>query len=358
MMTSRLDRLERFLAQGRPELLAVILLALAVFKAGFAFEVAAQSPTPAFPMPEPGLSPTSYGMPILVTALNLTGNAAAIGLVMLALTAATLALFALLLLRHRDDTEFVVAVIVLLGPIGVVALGNVGRHDWFVITGSLLLAWKGKSISWALLAVVLMVLGNPEQAFLASAALFLLTLVPSFRFMRKSAILAVTVSGIAVIALSLWVEVLGLDSRASWIDYHLGWGLKNFFLNLPLSIYAAYGAGWVLIAVLVWRCRGWTRVYAIAATIAIPFAATILTADQTRVFVGVSTVVAVLAFRYSALPFIDWMKSVFPGRWRLALLVALIALPAIEITYAGGVRTPFQWVFDFVVGQTSLVTAG
>ncbi len=357
-MTSRLDSLERFLAQGRPELLVLVLLGLAVFKAGIAFEVAAQSPTPAFPMPEPGLSPTSYGMPILVTTLNLTGNAAAIGSVMLALTAATLALFAFLLLRHRDDIGFVVATIVLLGPIGVVALGNVGRHDWFVISGSLLLAWKGGSISWALVAIVLMVLGNPEQAFLASAALFLLTLVPSFRFMRKSAILAVTVSGAAMFALSVWVEILGLDSRASWIDYHLGWGLKNFFLNLPLSIYAAYGVGWILIVVLLWRCRGRARFYAIGATIAIPFAVTMVTLDQTRVFVGVSTVVAVLAYRYSALSFIDWMKNVFPGRWRLALLVALIALPAIEITYAGGVRTPFQWIFDFVVGQTSLANAG
>jgi len=350
----RLRPVETFLAHGRVEVVVFVLLVAAIVKSGVAFEVVAQSPEPAFPLPEPGIAATSYGMPVLVTVLQLTGNAAAIGLTMLALTLVALFVFARTVFRSGRDTGLLVAGLVLLGPIGIAAFGNVGRHDWFLLVGSLLFALKGTRLGWGITAAVLMVLGNPEQALLASVALLLLTFVSPFRELRRSAMWAVVLIAVVMVGLTVWVELLGLDSRTSWIGFHVLSGLKTFLLNLPLSIYAAYGAGWVLVGILLWRTQGRSRWLAAIALLVIPLGATALTDDQTRVFVGVSTVVAVVVFQQIAADGVRWLETTFAGVWRTFLVGGLLLLPAIEITYLGGVRTPYEWIFDFLTSSTQL----
>ena len=343
-----LKNIEEFLAHGRIWTISILLLLIALLKSGVAFEVAAQNPQPAFPMPEPGIAPTSFGLPALVEIFQLTGNATAIGLMMFALTAIALSVFAFQMLRSSRDSGLVLAGLVLLGPIGVVAFGNVGRHDWFLLVGSLLFALKGSAVRWALVSSVLMVLGNPEQALLAVLALLVLSGIPKFRRYRRPSLCATAFVSVAAAGLTLWVELLWIDGRASWLGYHLVMGLQNFFVNLPLSIYAAYGAGWILVIALMLRTSGRFRAYAFVALVAIPLGATAITFDQTRVFVGVSVLVSVVVYREMAGASVVWLTKTFPERWRVLLLGILIILPAIEITYAGIVRPPYEWLFDFI----------
>lgn len=339
---------ESFWDNGQAWVVAVVLFGLALFKSGVAFEVAAQSPDLAFPLPEPGMAPTSFGMPLVVTVSGLEGNTIGIGLMMFLLTVIMLLVFALGLLRKDRSAGLIVTCLTLLGPIGVVALGNVGRNDWFLLAGSLVFALKGDRLPWALAAATLMVLGNPEQAFIALTVFLLLTFTPQFRQFRRSVLWSLLFVAVTAVVLALWVEALGLNSRASWIEYHLGFGLKNFTLNLPLSIYAGYGVGWAVVAVFIWKSKGKARALAVAALILIPFAVTATTADQTRVFVGVTTLISVVLYRWAAPGITVWLERILAQRWRTVWVLVLVLAPAIEITYAGAVRTPYEWIYEFM----------
>jgi len=350
--------LDKFLTRSPSIVLAGVLVLVALYKAGVAFEVSAQSPTPAFPLPEPGISPTSFGLPALVTALQLTGNATAIGLVMFALTAGMLFLFAFAILRRDREGGLVVASLVLLGPVGIAAFGNVGRHDWFVIAGSLLFVLLGRRVIWACIAAIVMVLGNPEQAFISLAIMFAVSFISQFHVWRRSSGIALMLAAMINVALVIWVESLGLDSRVSWIDYHLYWGLKNFLLNLPLSIYAAYGAGWFLILILLWRLRGSQRFLGLTFLVIVPLVVTAMTHDQTRVMVGISAVSGVIIYRALARDSVKVLRDTFPNSWQAVLVITLVLLPSIEITNQGVVRPPYLWLFEFFVTRFPPVFTG
>ena len=349
---------EKFLTRSPSVVLAGALVLVTLYKSGVAFEVSAQSPTPAFPLPEPGISPTSFGLPALVAALRLTGNATAIGLVMFVLTAAMLFLFALVVIRRHRDGGLIVASLVLLGPVGIAAFGNVGRHDWFIIAGSLIFVLLGRRIVWACLAAIVMVLGNPEQAFISLVIMFAISFIPQFHTWRRSAGIALVLVAIINVALVIWVESLGLDSRVSWIDYHLYWGLKNFFLNLPLSIYAAYGAGWILILILLGRLSGRQRILGLTFLVIVPLLVTATTHDQTRVMVGISAVSSVLIFCALAKDSVEFLRDTLPNSWRAGLVITLVLLPSIEITNQGVVRPPYLWLFEFFVTRVPVVLTG
>ena len=344
--------IDTFFAQDRAWIVALVMVGLSVFKAGLVFEVSAQSPDLAFPLPEVGMTPTSFGMPFAVTVSGLKGHVSGIGFMMFAATVLMLFIFSIHLLRSDRSAGLIVAGLTLLGPIGVVAFGNVGRNDWFLIAGSLLFALRGERLSWALAAAFVMALGNPEQAFIALAAFLLLASTPMFAQFRRSALWSLGFVAVIAVCLTVWVEALGLISRASWIETFIGSGLKNFSLNLPLSVYAAYGVGWIAVALVLLQSKGVARLCVITALILIPFAVTATTDDQTRVFVGVSALMSVALYRWAAPGIAAWLQDTFSAHWRTIMVAVLVIAPAIEITNAGSIRVPYEWLYEFVTSRS------
>ena len=90
-------------------------------------------------------------------------------------------------------------------------------------------------------------------------------------------------------------------------------------------------------------------IYSIA-LIAVPFTATVLTADQTRVFVGVSTAALFTVLRVHLADFTAVLLRLTPNAVAWSAIAALF-IPSIDITYRGFQRIPLQWVYDAFVNS-------
>lgn len=353
-----MTRLERWLLSTPSFVLILTLLAIGVFKSGVAFEVAAQEVEPTFPLPEPGLTSLSYGLPFLVWVLGIQGEVETIALVTVVVALALLALIAFLAGRNLPRLESRVALIVIvLGSVGVVLLGNLGRHDVLTVGGGLILGIAGRSLLWGVFGTVIMLLGNPEQGVWALLIMFLLSLTPTFRAYRKSALILAPTGLVLYIILVFWARSLGIESRLDWFDYHFQVSLWNFFGNLPLSLYAAFGVAWVLVFWALLRTRGFERAVVLVALVVLPLVLTAITMDQTRVFVGVSSVALGMLLVTFLPEFIASLTRLTPNTLAWAFLVA-VALPALEIYYAGAPRTPYMWVYQRAVDAGLLSPLG
>jgi len=352
------NKLQSWLMSAPLFFLVFILLAVATFKGGIAFEVAAQEIDPTFPLPQPGLTSISFGLPFLVWVFGIQGSVTKIALVSVIAALALILLVAYLAQKNLPRVEARVALIaIVLGSIGVVLLGNLGRHDVLTIGGGLILGIAGRSFVWGAVGALIMMLGNPEQGVWALSLMLILSLTPTFRAYRSNAFILAPI-GIAIyIALAVWARSLGIDSRLDWFEYHFKVSLWNFFGNLPLSLYAALGVVWVLVIWVLVKTTGFERLVILAALVLIPLGLTAVTADQTRVFVGVSTVVIGMLL-VTCLP--DFMKSLgkLSSHSLAWVFLVALALPAIEIYYAGAPRTPYMWIYQWAIDAGLLTPLG
>lgn len=322
---------------------------ITLLKGGFAFEVAAQESEPSFPYPQPGLTALSFGLPAIVWALGIQGSTGVIGLTVLSFVLVGYLLCAWLISTSFETPVRTYALIALgLGPTIGVLLGNIGRHDFLVIFGSIILGLRGYQWRFAVPATFLMILGNPEQTLVAIGVLMVLTMIRAYKNYRRPVVAMFTLSLIVFVTLQLWARSLGIQGRLDWFDYHLRVSLLNFFGNFYYSIFAGYSVLWIFVLWVAFRLSGQERAFFALAIIAVPLLVTMTTADQTRVFVGVSSAALWATVRVFIGDFSLTLNKVTrqPTAW--AFLVAA-ALPVFEITYQGFQRIPFVWIYDLLV---------
>ncbi len=339
--------LEKLLLRWSWLLITLVLISIAVFKGGIGMEIGAQDAEPTFPLPQPGMAALSFGLPAIVWILGIQGQVTLIGLTSIALSIALLALIAWRLNRMLPgETGRGVTILLLLSPVTLVLLNNIGRHDFLVICGALLIASSLKNPALIFVGVSAMVLGNPEQSVFATFSFLLLSFSLNFAHLRKIALFVFSFSAIAYVVLALWARSLGIDSRIDLFQYHFKVSLLNFFGNLPLSLYAVYGVLWLFVFWLLRRSSKRDRFIVSAALISVPLAITIVTLDQTRVFVGVSTLAVAAALVVMGEKLLVALRKLTATPLAWIFLVAVF-LPAIEITYEGGARIPFLWIYNW-----------
>lgn len=239
-----------------------------------------------------------------------------------------------------------VAALVLSGPITWILFGGIGRVDALVVAGAALLGIKGREPKWAVLGAVVALMGAPEQAFIASGSLLLLALTPAFRSWRKGAILSLFVTSGAWIALQAWALSLGQGTRATVFGGLVRRSVQAFLVHLPLEVWAGFGLGLVFVAWAIAASSGWNRLLIVGAVLGPPAFLTLVTTDQSRVWVltSAATLLAV-AVRYG--------EQIGSGarRWLAAPLTVtlflVVVLPAVEIQYLQ-VRSPWESVWPYL----------
>jgi len=331
-------------------ILSTALLAVALFKSGIDLEVAAQTPDPAFPLPQTDASDAlSYGLPTVVWLLGIQGQSTLIGIVTFVFILVGYFASAFLISRTFTGSVQSIGLIALgLGPTITVLLGNIGRHDFLVIFGAVIVGLRGYRWWGMTFGSLLMFLGNPEQSVVALLLLVLLGLTTRFRPYLARASVSTLIAFTCFAGLQIWANSLGADGRADWLGYHLNASVLNFFGNAYLSIFAGYSVMWILVMWTLVRSQGRDRILLILALIVIPFAVTMITADQTRVFVGVSTAALFALIRTDLQDFTQQLRSItpHPAAWAF---VAGAFTPVLEITYRGFQRIPLQWLYDAFV---------
>lgn len=316
----------------------------------------APEPLASFPTPQPTASALSFGTRTVAKVLGWEFPDSYV--VITAFVAVLLLVVLGVVLRPGSFgvDGWLLAVLIVLGPIGQVLFTHIGGHDAWVILGGLVLGLLGARWWWALAGSVLMVLGNPEQALLATLCLLVLTWTPWLRARRASSMLAFGLCLAFFAALALFARLSGVPDRSGYLTTYLGNSIYNFGANLPLSLYAALGIVWIVLGWLLVRSTWRSRGLLLAGVLVLPLLFTAITMDQTRVFVGISTA-GVVALLTVAVPRMR-AEAESRGFGNVVFWTGLtgVFLPAVVLTFTGTVIVPHAWFFVWVVpGLKSLL---
>lgn len=196
-----------------------------------------------------------------------------------------LALFMAALLASRSlIAPRPVLLIVLVSSVAFATLfQTIGKYDPVTLIGACLFA-LARTCPAAALGAAVMVLGNPEQAILATLCLVILSLAPDFREWARRAWVGLAVTTIMWVPIQLWMLDGGVDSRLRSLDYFLGLSFGNFLRAPNIAVWSWLGVGWLIVLSLIWATSGRTRLALVVSILAVPVAATMVTADGARVY--------------------------------------------------------------------------
>lgn len=336
----------------------VLVVIIGLLKTGVSVIRSAPEPLASFPVPQPTASALSYGSRTAAKVLGWEFPDSYV-LITTVVTVMAVVVLGFILRPGRLGVDGrLLALVIVLGPIGQVLFTHIGGHDAWVLLGGLVLGLLGARIWWSLAGAILMVLGNPEQALLATACLLALTWTPWMRARRVSSLAAFASAFLLFLVLSGYAFVSGVPNRSGYLTMYLGSSLYNFGANLPLSFYAALGIVWVVLVWALMRVTWSSRVILVASLVLVPLLFTAITMDQTRVFVGISCA-AVAAFLIEAVPRMrveaedrGFRNTVF---WTG---LAAIFLPTVVVTFTGTVIVPHAWFFTWVVPHLKSALGG
>lgn len=332
---------------------AVVLFSL--LKAGFTLRPLQPDSLDSFPSPQPTWSTLSYGMRTIAWIGRWDSQNAYSAI---SIFISILAVLAIVLCSRKFFTneESRVAILLLLtSPLAVVLYNNQGRHDALMILGSVLLGFLGRNVWMAVAAALIMISANPEQAVLATLILLACTFSESFRSWRKGAITAFALSSTAFVILSLWAQASGIGSRASYIKGLFGNSIYGFFSNFSLSLYAGFGILWIFVAYFIAQQDRKRKLLLFIFLIGLPFVFTIITLDQTRVFVGVTAAITTALVVRIAPEIAANLRRIGITNIAFWTLIAVTLLPSFEISVDHVVRPPFAWTFEVVLPQIQQV---
>ena len=253
---------------------------------------------------------------------------------------AILSIVAYLIHRALPRPASVVAfVAVALGQIGLVLTSQFGSADQLLLLGAALVILTGNR-AWVLwgLGAVLLAIGNPGQAVVASLSLILLTMVSTFRLYRARAFLALAVSAV-------WFTLDTVLTRANQADALDDGFMDSLYVSVvagPLRLYGMYGALWLLVIfVLLGRSRRdipWLTL----SLILVPFAFVLSTTDGTRVGVGASSLVLLALLMQTTKPAVTWWRENVGFPTTLAI-IALLVIPSVNLLGLD-VVLPWDWI--------------
>jgi len=235
-----------------------------------------------FPDPA-GYYSASFGQVLFANAFQLTNTTMWIA-AHIALTLIVIGMALWLINRNFSaDRSFMLLILAATTSMATVMI-SIGKYDIFTFAGGLLLILARSN--WAVvLGALLLASGNPEQAILASLSLLVLSRSDVFGKYRTRSVIALSVSILAWISVQIWFWSAGLSTgRLALVSEYLGESLSNL-LTAPLQeIWSWLGVGWVIVLAALILMKGKERIILAVALIAIPAAATVITADGARVF--------------------------------------------------------------------------
>ena len=249
--------------------------------------------------------------------------------------------------------------LVIVGPIGMILINRIGRNDVFVILGAVIFALHGRRFFLLLIGLMLMLLGNPEQTVVAMSILLLISMMPQLRQWRMKAFAGLAVALVVFAPLWLLARSVGVKSRIEFLQEYLSNSFYAFAANLPLSLYAAFGAVWLILGWLFIKSSMRNRVWLLLALVVVPVMVTMITVDQTRVFIGVTTAAVVVLLK-EYLP--ELVQQVADLNFRPILagsFIIVLFLPVIDIWGSSGhASTPYLWFFTSIVPQIKVLILG
>lgn len=337
-----------------------MLLSVAVaIKSGLSFAPLGSYELVNFPVPPDTWGSLSYGMRTLVF---ITGYQEDISfsIVGAVLTVITIIVLTALSQRTFESTgSRVFLALVIVSPIGMVLFNRLGQGDVLVILGAIVFALLGPRLLAVLAGLILMILGNPEQAVVALFSLLILSFVTDMKTWRRPAVIGLSIASGVFIILALWARAVGAQSRLEYLPEFLSSSFYAFAANLPLSVYAGFAAIWVILGWVFVHVPFMSRTWLLIALVVVPGIVTIITVDQTRVFVGVTTL-SVLVLGREFLPKIkDQLQSLGFKPVLGATVVLVMFLPIIDIWGSSGhARTPYLWIFTSIVPQIKTLLIG
>ena len=339
------SRAEVHLRQWSWWLFAALLLVALFVKSGVFILRSAPEALATFPTPQDNASALSFGTRSIARLLGWEFPETNIVITAVGTILALVVVFVLLRPSKFGLDGRLVAILIVLGPIGALFITRIGGHDVWVIGGGIVLGILGTRYRWAIVGTAIMILGNPEQAVLATGVYVIATFTTRLADRRRAALLAFALAIGTYVGLALYARSVGVSDRSGYLLTYLGSSLYNFGANLPLSVYAGLGVTWIVVIWLLVSSSRRDAVLIVLSVVLIPFSFTAITLDQTRVFVGISTA-TVVALLLVAVPA---MRQVAESRgftnvtfWTL---VTAVFLPSIVLTYTGTVLVPHGWFF-------------
>jgi len=263
-------------------------------------------------------------------------------------------------IRLRNEVERgLLFVSIFLGPIVIVLLGNIGRNDVFLLTGSVLVALslpigntghvvpskRAGGISF--FGIFLMLIGNPEQSVVAFLLLLLISFSSNFRSIRNCAAFGLAISLTTCALLTIWASAFSVGSRFGLVDDFYRQSIQNFLTNFSLVIFSGYGFIWIAVILVILWSKMRDLPWVVLSTVMVPVVVVGLTADQTRVWVGITAAVSLVLVRFLAMRIPADHKYLVLGS---TFVVALFA-PTLEVTYAGEVRSPLQYIYFVLINR-------
>ena len=352
-------RLDRWLNSIPIWFYTVLVTVTIIVKSGLSFAALNIDTFQNFPYPPDHWSALSYGMRLLVYG---TGQKETLtfGVVGFLLTIVVIVLIAYSGWRSVDAVAGrLIILLAIVSPIGMVLFNRLGQNDVFMILGATVIAFFGPKIIPFLVGLLLMFLGNPEQTIVALVTVLVLSFIPELRAWRRLAIAGILVGISAFIVLSVFARSVGSRTRIEYLPDYLSNSFYAFAANLPLSFYAFFGAFWLVLAGIILHFSRNSRIFLISGLIVIPIFVTMITVDQTRVFVGVTTLSVFILLK----TYVPELKKYFDARGFEPLLGAtflvVVFLPIIDIWGTSGhARTPYLWFFQYVVPQVKIWILG
>jgi hypothetical protein len=331
---------------------SLILTIAIVLKGGFSFFPLGPGELANYPLPPDSWGALSYGMRSVVFALGQDGELAysIVGLLLVVLSVSLLTYFASREFQPLVARLFLALVIV--GPIGLILVNRIGRNDVFMILGAVIFALCGYRLLGLAFGLLFMILANPEQAVVAMAILLLVSMIPQLHHWRNKAFWGLMILSLVFVPLWLLAKSTGVKSRIEYLPDFLSNSFYAFAANLPLSLYAAYGAVWLILGWVVLNSQNRVRIWLLIALVVIPVSVTMITVDQTRVYVSITAVTVVIVLRDYLPKLIDQLVNL---RFKPILATGFLTvmfLPVIDIWGSSGhVQTPYLWIFTSIVPQ-------
>ncbi len=308
--------------------------------------------TEIFPHPLPVYESSSYGLRTLSWLLGITSDSSYLRLVLALSIAAVVALAFVCVRVLGEKNGKVLATVIALGPVGTTLMVCLGRVDLFMICGGLVLGLLARKISLGVLAGFIMAAGNPEQAVLATMCFVLVAWGLADMRLLRAGLGALYAAIVCATSLFVLFRNENLPSRVSVIGNYLAEGFASFVMSAPLEIYAGFGLGAIALFITFTTLRGIHLAAVIVGSLIVPVAVTAITADQTRVMVGLSTAtVSALMLRYLPRLIARYEAKGYANAVASITLVALL-LPAVSVAYPRTVVLPYQGVLE-VIQQVS-----